>query len=436
MRQIHPKTARPYTKLGVLISVLALGLVIASPTQAQKLTTLYNFTGGTDGGSPFSTLAKDKQGNLYGTAFAGGNEQGNCDYDFNYGTGCGTVFELTSSGKNWTLQVIYSFQGSPNDGGNPNYEPLVFDKAGNLYGTTVLGGDFTCLQGSPGCGTVFKLAPSENGWTDTLLYKFTWVNNDGAFPSPGLVFDKKGSLYSTTFNGGSYGFGAVYQITPSGTRNAIYSFTNQADGSGPYGGVVLDKKGNLYGTTSVGGSTACGGGCGTVFKIAPDGTETVLHSFTGGSDGIWPWASVTLDKNGNIYGTTSEGGNTECGGVGCGIVFKIAPDGTETILHQFTYSQDNYSEGGSPRSPMVLDAKGNLYGTTMVGGSTYGGWGCGTVFKIAPDGTETILHAFDNSDGCSPWGVILKGGIVYGTTQAGGSYNWGTVFRLNPNKSK
>ncbi len=420
-----------------LLAAALLGPLVAAVqlAQAQTLTTLYNFTGGADGGSPFSTLVKDKQGNLYGTTFAGGNVQGNCNYDFNNGTGCGTVFELTPSGKNWSYRVIYSFQGYPNDGGNPQYEPLVFDKSGNLYGTTILGGDLTCLPGPPGCGTVFELTPSENGWTDTLLYKFTWVDNDGAFPSPGLVFDKKGNLYGTTFNGGAHGYGAVYQITPSGTRNEIYGFMNQANGGGPYGGVVLDKKGNLYGATSSGGSTECSGGCGTVFKIAPDGTETVLYSFTGGSDGIWPWGGVTLDKYGNIYGTTSEGGNTECGGVGCGTVFKIAPDGTETILHRFTYSQDNYSEGASPRSSLVLDAKGNLYGTTYLGGSSHFGSGCGTVFKIAPDGTETILHDFNYSDGFAPWGLMLKSGTLYGTTESGGAYSWGTVFRLSTNKS-
>jgi uncharacterized repeat protein (TIGR03803 family) len=412
-------------------AILGLLLATIQPAHAQSFTTIYAFTGGADGSSPFGSLIKDKAGNVYGTASLGGIQSSECTLN---GTGCGTVFELVHTGSSWSFNLLHSFGGYPVDGASPENESLTFDKAGNLYGTTIEGGTGGCDL--DGCGTVFKLTPSENGWTESELYLFPGGNNVSQ-PDSGLVVDKKGNLYGASFDGGNYFYGAVYQVTAGGTERLVYSFTGKADGGGPFGGLLLDRKGNLYGTTYAGGTAGatCGSsGCGTVFKIAPDGTETVLYSFAGGTDGQSPYAGVIMDKLGNLYGTTWAGGGTACGGLGCGIVFKLAPDGTETILHSF-----ESSEGAGLWGGVILDAKGNLYGTASSGGVSPSC--CGTVYELTPSGgtwTATVLHSFgDGTDGNSPHGsLLLKGGILYGTAQLGGAYNQGTVFAINPRKKK
>jgi uncharacterized repeat protein (TIGR03803 family) len=420
-----------------LLITAALGLLSAAiqPAKAQTLTTLYSFTGGADGNTPFGSLIKDKAGNLYGTASWGGFEAGNCTYNGGYGTGCGTVFELTRSGRSWSFNVIHSFGGYPDDGANPDHEFLALDKNGNLYGTTYYGGTLPC-SGQPGCGTVFELTPSQNGWTETMLYSFPQGGNGAFSPDAGVAVDKNGNLYGTTFHGGNFLAGTVYKLTSSGTETLLHTFTGGADGGYPYGGLILDKKGNLYGTTQYGGTGLnCGSpGCGTVFKIAPDGTETVLYTFQGGNDGEWPWAGVILDKQGNLYGTTWVGGGTGCGGNGCGTVFKLAPDGTETLLHSF-----NSSDGEGVWGGVVFDPEGNLYGTTFVGGAHDEG----TIYELTPSEggwTATVLHSFDSYngiDGAYPHGsLLLKGGILYGTTQAGGAYSQGAAFAMNPKEKK
>jgi uncharacterized repeat protein (TIGR03803 family) len=407
--------------------LLSLNLLIAAPQliQAQTLRTLYDFTGGSDGAQPFGTLIADKHGNLYGTTWSGGIQNPNCTMN---GTGCGTVFKLTSSRSGWSFNVLYTFKGYRGDGSNPYRQSLVFDKHGNMYGTTMTGGD-TLDCGSYSCGTVFKLAADG---TETIIHNFSSISAGAFWPMSGLVLSKNGSFFGVTFHGGIYGTGTVYEVTTSGTERTLYNFTQDgADGIGPFGDLVLDKHGNLYGTTQTGGSQNCfGTGCGTVFRLAPDGTQTVLHNFAGAADGSWPWAALTTDNNGNLYGTTFVGGGSGCGGQGCGTVFKIAPDGTEAVLHRFSGS-----DGAGPRAGVILDRQGNLYGTTTGGGSGCGGpAGCGTVFKIAPDGTETVLHSFNISDGVAPEGglVLGKNGKLYGTTQLGGAYNWGTVYELTP----
>jgi uncharacterized repeat protein (TIGR03803 family) len=261
---------------------------------------------------------------------------------------------------------------------------------------------------------------------ESVLYYFPGSGHYG--PVTGVVLDKEGNLYGVADDGA---LGEVYEVTTSGTEKELYGFTGGADGYGPAGDLIFDKKGNLYDTTAYGGEGQdCYLGCGTVFKLAPDGTETVLYSFTGGMDGYSPLAGLVLDRKGNLYGTTFSGGGSGCGG-GCGTVFKLAPDGTETVLHRF-----DDSDGANPRGGLVFDAKGNLYGTTT-GGGAYGG---GTVFKLTSSGgnwTETVLHSFGWSDGAGPYGSLLrKGGILYGTTSWGGANNRGTVFALNPEKRK
>jgi uncharacterized repeat protein (TIGR03803 family) len=406
----------------LLLIVLVLSFASAfQPAQAQTLTILHSFSGGADGDQPFGSLISDTAGNLYGATNHGGIENANCNIN---GTGCGTVFELTRLQPGWAYDVIYRFGGYPIDGASPVTGHLVVDKLGNLYGTTMMGGTASC-QESQGCGTVFKLSPSPTGWTETLVYNFTSAASGLFWPRSGVVIGKNGNLYGTAFNGGVLA-GGVFEVTPSGTESALYTFSQSgAYGENPYGGLVFDqKKRNLYGTTPYGGPC-----CGTVFKVAADGTETVLHNFSGGADGNTPWAGLVFDKLGNLYGTTWVGG-TGCGGNGCGTVFQLAPNGTETILHSFSGPDGAGLWGG-----VILDAIGNVYGTTANGGTH----NSGTVFELTPSGggwTFRVLHNFDEfdvSDGALPHGsLLLRGGSLYGTTQAGGTYDRGTVFKLNP----
>jgi uncharacterized repeat protein (TIGR03803 family) len=308
-----------------------------------------------------------------------------------------------------TFTVFYSFTGYPENGVSP-FGSLVMDPAGNLYGVTQAGGSPPPLDG----GTVFKLDPSGN---ESVLHSFT--GGDGSIPYAGLVIDTAGNLYGTTLFGGSSGYGTVFKLDPSGTETVLHSFTNSGgDGAYPFAGLLVDKVGNLYGTTDVGGSF----GYGTVFKLDRSGTETLLHSFTNtGGDGAYPLAGLVMDTAGNLYGTTNDGGSS-----GYGTVFKLDSSGTETVLHSFTNSSGG--DGAYPFAGLVMDTAGNLYGTTIQGGSS----NYGTVFKLDPSGTETVLHSFAYSDGAAPIaGLVMDpAGNLYGTTFEGGSSGYGTVFKL------
>ncbi|MFY9676024.1 MAG: choice-of-anchor tandem repeat GloVer-containing protein, partial [Terriglobales bacterium] len=253
--------------------------------------------------------------------------------------------------------VLYSFLGEP-DGANP-VTAVTLDAAGNLYGTTDNGG-------TAGLGTVFKLAPDGK---ETVLYSFA-VQADGANPFAGLVRGKKGYLYGATlYNSDSYG--TLYKVSPKGVHTVLYAFTGGADGADPYGeNLILDKAGNLYGTGYSGGTFEYG----VVFELSAAGTESVLYSFTGGTDGGRPYAGVVEDKHGNFYGTTLQGG-----AFGLGTVYKVTASGTETVLHSFAGGSD----GATPYGGVILDSKGNLYGTTAGGGSS----NAGIVFKLSPSGT-------------------------------------------------
>jgi uncharacterized repeat protein (TIGR03803 family) len=340
--------------------------------------------------------------------------------------GAGTIYELLSQGGE---TLLYSFTGG-SDGASPGGPPVV-DSKGNLYDAAFVGGSGGC---SGGCGTVFKLTP--NG-TFTLLYTFQG-GNDGDQPWAGVTMDTKGNLYGTTafggggscsFSGNPPGCGTVFEITPKGEEKVLYAFKGGADGAEPYSNLVVDSSGNFYGTTSYGGTGSCSysgqpPGCGTVFKLAPDGKETVLYSFcsqSNCSDGAVPFfVTPIMDKGGNLYGTTQfGGGNCE---LSCGTVFKLAPDGTETVLYSFC-SQSKCSDGRRPWAGVISDRKGNLYGTALYGGDTgCKGLGCGTVFKLAPDGTETVLHTFaGKNDGANPVApLIAVSGNLYGVATAGG----------------
>jgi uncharacterized repeat protein (TIGR03803 family) len=322
-----------------------------------------------------------------------------------------------------SYRVLHQFTGG-SDGGIP-WAGLVAGKKGNFYGTTSAGGPYTVCSGGEGCGTIFTINAKGQ---ESVLYVFTG-STDGGYPTASLIRDKAGNLYGTTREGGDPACecGTVFKLSPGGVETVLHAFAGGSDGSAPWAGLIADDKGNLYGTTSAGGSTDCHDyGCGTVFKVATDGTESVLYAFTGGVDGGFPTGSLLLDQQGNLYGTTQGGGT----GAGDGAVFRLTPGGTESVLHSFAGGDDGFD----PESGLVADAHGNFYGTTELGGGTgCGGNGCGTVFEVAANGTESVLHAFaGGSDGEFPFAALIVGkkGDLYGTATGGGTDDFGIVFKL------
>jgi uncharacterized repeat protein (TIGR03803 family) len=326
-----------------------------------KETVLFSFyggNGGRDGFYPEAGVVLDAFRNLYGTTSAGGAHSD------------GVVFKLNRAGKE---TVLYSFTGKA-DGGPPRDANLVVDAMGNIYGATLQGGS-GCF--GAGCGVVFKL---DKTGKETVLYTFTG-GADGWLPS-GLLQDAAGNLYGTTEQGGANNYGTVFKLDTTGRETVLYSFNggpNGPDGAYPLAGLALDASGNLYGTTSGGG----GAGLGSVFKLDTIGKESVLYSFTGGSDGGFPlFGSLVQDAAGNLYGTTWVGGSGGCAG-GCGVVFKVDTTGKEIVLHEFSGGPD----GAFPYSGLIRDAAGNLYGTDTAGGDSgkcLSRSGCGVVFEIKP----------------------------------------------------
>jgi uncharacterized repeat protein (TIGR03803 family) len=379
--------------------------------QAPIFRVLYAFTGQADGGIPGPVIL-DSAGNLYGTTLVGG------DLDCLRGLGCGAVFKLDETGKE---TVLYRFTGGP-DQEDPN-GGLVRDAVGNLYGTT---------QGfNAGFGTVFKL---DSDGEQTVLHAFTG-GMDGRLPFAGVVRDAAGNLFGTTNIGGVSGNGTVFEVDADGKETILHSFAGGADGYEPFGGLVRDEAGSLYGTTAQGGDRACS--CGTVFRLETDGEETVLHRFTGGLDGAVPGTTLVQDAGGNLYGTTSQGGGTGCANAGCGTVFKLDTTGKETVLYRFKGGAD----GAGPSAGLILDAAGNLYGATGAGGdlncsSQLAPAGCGTVFKLDKSGKQVVLHAFERGTGGEhPAGTLARdaAGNLYGSAEfGGGAAGDGLVFKLKP----
>jgi len=317
-----------------------------------------------------------------------------------------------------TETVLYSFcsRTKCSDGVSP-FTGLFRDKRGDLYGTTRYGG-------TKNNGTVFVL--NADG-TERVLHKFVNDGVDGYDPNPGLVMDTNRNLYGTTYRGGARDYGTVFKISCNGTESILYSFgANASDGLSPASGLIIDKNGNLYGTTSFGGANFY---YGTVFEMSPTGTETILYSFAGYGqmDGANPFSSLIMDKDSNLYGTTQYGGAN-----GYGTVFEVNAAGTETVLHSFA---NDGTDGYYPNAGLIIDAKGDLYGTTYQGGAN----NAGTVFEIDPSGSEKNLYAFgaNPTDGFNPWAGLVrdKPGNLYGTTLYGGANgsNFGTVFRLSSN---
>jgi uncharacterized repeat protein (TIGR03803 family) len=384
--------ARAVWRTTLAIALLSALLVLAArPAPAQTLTVLHGFGSGTDGANSRASLIRDTQGNLYGTTAAGG------------AYGYGTVFSLSSSG---VEKILYTFTGGA-DGGSP-YGSLIQDSQGNLYGTTFSGGAY-------GDGTVFMTTKTG---VEIVLHSFG-SGNDGGYPIGGLVRDAPGNLYGTTYGGGVYGNGTIFEVTPSGVETVLHPFL-WADGAYPWDALVRDAAGNLYGTTSLGGSY----GYGAVFKLAPPGTLSVLYSFTGGGDGKTPFGSLVRDAQGNLFGTTYSGG-----AYNYGTIFEVNSSGFERVLHSFTLIG---RDGGNPYAGLVQDPNGTLYGTTYYGGK--GNWG--TIFMAIPvSNIYSPMYGFAaGADGAGPFGGLVEDpqGYLYGTTQWYGTNGGGAVFKWVP----
>jgi len=406
----------------------ALALVMtASRAAAQQETILHNFpSNAKDGDNPANGLVADAKGNMYGTTGGGGSE------------GSGTVFEMVrGAGGSWTEKVLHAFDPATGDGFNP-VDNLVFDRVGNLYGTTFGGGAY-------GYGMVFELSSKAGGgWTEKILYSFQNNGTDGHYPYAGVVLDAEGRIYGTAYYGGASAGGTVFGLSPradgSWGEKILHTFQNNgSDGYYPAGGLNFDAAGNLYGTTTQGGTDNNG----TAFELkhtAGGGwSEVILHSFlNNGTDGYDPDFGLISDAAGSLYGTTSQGGSHYAGAV---FELTSAVDGswTETVLYSF---DNNGTDGVQPQSALIFDAAGNLYGVTEDGGL----YGNGTAYKLAPGAggvwIETLLHSFGQAkadDGDFPRGGLAfdAAGNLYGTSQDGGSAGGGDlgkgiVFEITP----
>lgn len=415
---ILPNAPRQAAFAWLLVYVTIVALPAA---QAQTFTVLHNFIGGPDGAVPIG-LTLDRAGNLYGTT------QGfeNCNLNSPPGI-CGSVFKLAHKGSGWILTPLYDFQAG--DGGQRASSPPVFGPDGTLYATN--------LGGGTNYGVVFRLAPYANpcktascSWNETVIYSFPGGAN-GAGPAGALLFDSAGNIYGTTGAGGTNfcrvgGCGTVYELTPSNggwSESVLYAFTESA-GVGPASGVISDPAGNLYGVAGEGGS----GGWGTVFELSPSGsgwTETTLYNFTRfGAGGYLPGNGLLLDASGNLYGGTSYGGSG-----GGGAAYQLMPSNggwTFNVLYSFTGSN-------GPGAIFIMNAAGNIYGTTTGDGA----YGYGNVFKLTPsDGGWTYTSLYDftgGNDGGEPGSMVMdSAGNFYGTALTGGTHSLGVVWELTP----
>ena len=409
--------------VGLAIAIMfGLTVVITQTAQAQTFNVIHNFTGGGDGKRPRAGLTRHGAGDFYGTTNHGGAH----DY--------GTVFNLAHRGSGWILTPLYSFSGG--DDGYYLDARVIIGPDGNLYGTTAYGGGGPCTGPPPGCGTIFRLRPTAGvphsvlaSWTETPLHRFTGPPNDGNYPGfCDLVFDPTGNIYGTTQGGGLYDWGTVFKLTQSNggwVESVLYSFTSGADGGSPTaGGVVFDNAGNLYGTAFVGGDNNSG----VVYELTPSGsgwTENVLYDFQVASDGGNPIAGLIFDHSGNLYGATTYGGSG-----GGGTVFELTPSNGNwiyTVLYTF-------SGAAGPEANLIMDANGNLYGTTFADGA----YGYGNVFKLTPSNgnwTYTDLYDFTGgNDGANPESSVSfdASDNLYGTAEYGGAYGNGVVWEITP----
>jgi hypothetical protein len=415
------------------VAIVILLTLAAAAANAQTLTVLHNFGGlALDGANPEAGLTMDAAGNLYGTTTSGGG-------------GYGTVFELKRVISGLIYLPLYNFKGG--DDGDTPIAKVTIGPSGSLYGTTIKGGG---TQAPFGVGTVFNLQPPATtckavlcSWRETVLLAFSGAN--GSNPVSGVTFAQAGNLFGTTVYGGQDYNGVVYEITPSNgawTANVIYTFRNSSSEYQPAAGVIFDPAGNLYGTTSFSGIEY-----GAVYQLVPSGqswTENTLYDFKGGADGGVPVATLIMDRDNNLYGTTPwfpEGNNP-------GTVYQLTPsDGTWTYSLLYTFPSGN--EGAGAVSTLTMDKDGNLYGEAseegIVGGTCP--YGCGSIFKLTPSSggwIYTDLYDFTGgADGGGPnGGVVLDDqGTLYGTTyfggtgpncQDGGRVGCGTAWKLTP----
>jgi uncharacterized repeat protein (TIGR03803 family) len=383
-------SARSTLATRFLLTLVVLVSVVAQPksAQAQTFKVLHKFTG-SSGAYPDGGLMQDSAGTIYGTTNSGGSFS------------AGTIFAVVYGAE----PVLHSFKGP--DGSIPE-GGLIRDQNGVLYGTTLEGGSF-------GSGTVFAL--SDTG-SRTTLHSFAGGQSDGKSPFGGVVQDAQGNLYGTTNSAGSFGFGTVWEVSPTGIETVLYNFSG-TDGANPaYGSLLLDNAGNLYGVTAYGGTS----GDGVIFRIAAGGSFTLLHNFTG-ADGSLPYGTLLQDGVGNLFGTASQGGTS-----GVGTVWKLSSSGAFSVLHHFT---GGTGDGAFPLAGLVRDKTGNLYGVTCYGGSAAEG----SVFMVK-GGTFTLLHSFNcgSDGGCNPVGALIrdKDGNLYGSSNTGGPLGFGTIWKLTP----
>lgn len=407
----------------IALGALALTVIVTGLTPiacCQTFSVIHNFTGGIDGAYPSTGLTMDAAGNLYGTAFSGGTSEK------------GAVFSLTNNGRGWMFHPLYSFSGGQ-DGAGP-LARLVIGPDHALYGSTVAGGGGPCpgSGGYLGCGVVYKVTPPSHvphsaiySWNSTILYRFS--SGDGAYPQGDLIFDRAGNIYGTTVVGGSANDGEIYRLTQSNgtwSKDTLYSAQGASDGKLPWGGVLLDAAGNLYGSFSEAGPY----GYGALYRLSPSGSgwnETTIHGFSfQGDDGATPQGGFIQDADGNLYGTTVHDAT------GGGTAFEMVRSGSNWS-YNFLYGFYGGIDVG-PYDKLLMDAAGNLYGTTFGDGQ----YGYGSVFQLTRSSsgwTYTSLHDFTGgSDGANPMCVLVmdSSGNLYGTASGGGASRVGVVFRI------
>jgi len=404
---------------------------------------LYSFQDGGDGAVPATSLISDKTGNLYGTATNAGGVT-SCTVH------CGSIFELSppaSKHGRWNFTILYDFTGGK-DGGLPEGS-LMFGPDGSLYGTANVGGKY----GKFGGGVLFQLRPAKGHWIEEVMHDFGRAS-DGRNPHGGLVVDGRGNLYGTTANGGKYDWGTIYELSLSSkAESVLYSFSGGEDGGTPLAGLTIDRAGRLYGTTDYGGyfSSYCQDGCGTVFEVSPPSSPSnpwnyaVIHEFVGGvpGDGALPSDPLLLDRAGNLYGTTFISQGT-----GGGTAFELTPGRrhrlwAETVLYRFPAYR---GDAANSSAGFISDGAGNLYATSQDGGATFKG----DVFKLIPPATsgaawtDATLYTFVSGKHGAIYSstnlVFGAGGLLYGTTPYGGTGDClftkikgcGTIFQVNP----
>jgi len=380
---------------------------------------LYSFTGGTDGGGPNGSIGFDSSGNAFGTTHFGGV----VTCGGNYGGGCGVVFELApKKSGGWSESALYAF-GDGADGGFPN-AGVIFDKSGDIYGTASTGGSSQC---SIGCGVVYELNKN-SGWSESVPHTFT--GSDGEFPNALLLPASNGTMYSTTWYGGTTGNGTVFSLTPSGSgwkEKVLYSFAGTADGSAPAGGLVTDRAGNLYGTTY----KFDGDNDGVAFELRRHAhgswKDRVLYTFANNGGGEDPYAGLIMPSKGKLFGTAIKGGPDNGG-----TAFELQPNKKHQWIEKVLHAFGTTGDGNAPYGGLVADKSGNLYGTTVFGGSS----NAGTVYELSSrrgKWTEQIVYSFSGgSDGANPSGALTfdSSGNLYGTASDGGQSGHGVIFEI------